>query len=91
MQSSHMLTLNTNEDGIRQLYREISSYLTTLGKSIKDGEDSYIVLQYKIDRWKDKKGAEVALLCLSGEKNLADLNSAILIIRTVLTRTCVGV
>src|SRR5437870_8410259 len=78
MISNQIITFNSDEDKIRQLHREISSYITTLDKNIRDGKDSYLVPQYKINRWKDKKAVlEIALLCLSGEKNLSDLNSAI--------------
>ena len=79
MQSSQMITLKTTEDEIRQIYGKISSYITTLDESIKEGEASLFTPQAFIDMWKDKKAVlEVALLCLSGDKDLGALNFAIL-------------
>jgi len=78
MSDSQKITTKKFEDEIRQLYRKILSYSTILDKNIKDEEGSYIVFQYKIDRWKDEKAVlEVAGLCLLGERFLADLDSAI--------------
>ncbi|MBX3710015.1 MAG: hypothetical protein KIT56_09755 [Gammaproteobacteria bacterium] len=78
MRSNQIISFNSHEDKIKQLHRDIRAYIVTLDKNIKDEKDSFIVLEYKIKRWEDKKAVlEVALLCLSGEKALADLNSAI--------------
>lgn len=78
MKSSDIIPFNSHDSEVKQLHREITSYVATLDTNIKDEEgSSYIVLQYKIDRWQDKKAVlEVALLCLSGEKLLIDLNTA---------------